>query len=207
MVPNVGNDYGSRRPASLLPEIGASTIEMGVTDTLYVCPNGSGTDGTTWDRAFTTIQDALAAASTDADDCTLIMISPHATNYDINTTGDPTYSGNYILRGNQRNWAKVMNTHGTATSILKFTGKVSLECLNFNLGTGSTDGVIFAKGGFRAKKCMFVGEDLTGAAVMLQTDGASVHKNGRIRDCNFLGHTTHETGGNDIDVWVSVEEI
>jgi len=44
------------------------------------------------------IEDALDAASTDVDECTLILIAPHAT-YNINRTGDPTWSANVILQG------------------------------------------------------------------------------------------------------------
>lgn len=77
-------------PLVPLSEIGTGGIGRAVTATLYVSPNGSGADGLTWLTAYTTIQAALDVASTDADACTLIFIGPHATNYNINTTGDPT---------------------------------------------------------------------------------------------------------------------
>jgi len=174
-------------------ESGAGIIGRAVTATLFVSPDGSGADGLTWATAYTTIQDALDAASTDADDCTLIMISPHTTNYDIDTAGDPTWTGNYILAGASRSWAKIKNTHASATSIMKFTGKVMLSKLNFNLGTGSGNGVIITHGGFRIYDCMFVGEDLGGAATALHIDGATA-KHGRIYDSDFVGHKTHMTG-------------
>jgi len=44
---------------------GMPTIGRAVTATLYVSPNGNGTDGSSWTRAYTTIQAALDAASTD----------------------------------------------------------------------------------------------------------------------------------------------
>ena len=173
----------------LLPEIGTGIPGMAVTATLYVSPNGTNAGGKTWVSAYTTIQAALAAASTDADDCTLIMVSPHATNYDINTTGDPTYTGNYIIAGTHRNWAKVMDTHGSATSIMKFTGKASLVNLNFNLGTG-VNGVIMTHSGFRANRCQFVGEDLESEKTALHLDGASEIKHGKVTGCDFLGAST-----------------
>ena len=77
-----------------LREIGAGIAGIAVTDTLYVSPNGAGTDGKTWASAYTTLQAALTAASTDADACTQIVVGPHAIYYDINTTGDPTWTGN-----------------------------------------------------------------------------------------------------------------
>jgi len=78
--------------------LGDASILRAVTATLRVSPNGTGVDGLSWRTAYTTIQDALDAASTDADDCTLILISPHTTNYDIDTTGDPTWAANVILK-------------------------------------------------------------------------------------------------------------
>lgn len=176
-----------------LDELGAGIIGRGVTNTLYVSPNGDGSDGTTWAKAYTTIQGALDAASTDGDACTLILISPHTTNYDINTTGDPTYTGNYILKGTHRNWAKIKNNHASATSILKFTGKTSLIDLNFNLGSGSNNGVIMTHGGWRIYDCQFVGEDLTGAATAVWIDGDTTIKHGKMDDVDFLGHATHMT--------------
>ena len=165
------------------------------TETLYVSTNGDNSNGVSWDKAYNTIQAALDAASTDADDLTLILISPHATQYDIVTDGDPTWTGNYILKGSHRNWAKIVNTGGggSPTSIMKFTGKVALEDLNFNLGSGSCNGIIMTHGGFRVDRCMFVGESLTGAATALWFDGASVIKHGKVRDCDFVGHSTYMT--------------
>ena len=178
-----------------IPDIGAQIIGRAVTATLRVSANGDGTDGLTWATAYTTIQAALDAASTDGDDCTLIMISPHTTNYDINTTGDPTWAANVILAGTHRNWAKIKNTHASATSIMKLTGKAAVINLNFNLGAGSGNGLIMTHGGFRVSNCQFVGEDLTGAATALHLDGASTIKHGKVRECDFLGEgTTHMTG-------------
>ena len=176
-------------------DLGMPTVDRAVTATLYVSANGNDRDGSSWENAYTTIQAALDAASTDGDDCTLILISPHATNYDINTTGDPTWTGNYILKGAHRNWAKIKNTHASATSIFKFTGKTSIIDLNINLGTG-VNGVIFTNGGFRIDDCMFVGEDLTGAATAIHIDGATTIKHGKIRRCDIQGEVTkaHMTG-------------
>lgn len=175
---------------SNLREIGAGIIGRAVTDTLYVSPEGAGSNGKTWAGAFTTIQDALDAASTDADECTLILISPHTSNYNINTTGDPTWTGNYILQGTHRNWAKIKNEHGTATSVMKFTGKVSLMNLNINLGTGN-NGIIMTHGGVRVRDCQFVGVDLTSAKTCLWLDHASTGKHAKLEDIDFLGNITY----------------
>ncbi|MBA7659452.1 hypothetical protein ES703_67432 [subsurface metagenome] len=171
--------------------LGNASILRAVTASLRVSPNGSGIDGLSWQKAYTTIQDALDAASTDPDDCTLILISPHTTYYDIDRTGDPTWEANLILVGTHRNWAKIKNDHPTATSIMKLTGKASVIDLNFNLGTGG-NGLIMTHGGCRGYHIQFVGEDLTEAGIALWLDG-SPSNHGKFIDLHFLGHTTHMT--------------
>ena len=187
--------YGGGPDITGLKEnMGASVLGRAVTATLYVSPNGNGGGGLSWKAAFTTIQGALDAASTDADELTLIVISPHATYYDINTTGDPTWTGNYILLGSHRAWAEIRNDHASATSIIKFTGLIGLEDLCFNLGTGN-NGVIITKSGFRVDHMQFLGDSLTGAATALHLDGATTLKFGKVRDVEMLGEgTTHMTG-------------
>ena len=168
-----------------LPEIGAGKQEgRATTDTLYVCPNGNSSNGKTWASAYTTIQAALTAASTDADDCTLIMISPHDTYYDIDTTGDPTFTGNYILAGTHRTWAKIKNDHVSATSVLKFSGKVELTRVDIDLGTDN-NGVIMT-GPFRLRHCQLTGADLTEAKIGLLLEGASAIT-GKLVDVHFIG--------------------
>lgn len=174
-----------------LDALGNATIGRAVTATLRVSANGTGANDLSWRTAYTTIQDALDAASTDEDDCTLILITPHTTNYDINRAGDPTWAANVILMGTHRNWAKIKNTHASATSIMKLTGKASVIDLNFNLGTGG-NGLIMTHGGCRGYHLQFVGEDLTEAGVALWLDG-SPSKHGKFIDLHFKGHVTHMT--------------
>lgn len=175
-------------------DTGSMVSGMAVTATLHVSPNGDNTDGSSVAKAYTTIQAALDAASINGDDLTLILVAPHATNYDINTTGDPTWSANILLTGSNRTWAKIKNTHGAATSIMKLTGKSGICCLNFNLGTGSANGVIMTHGGYFIEDCQFVGAELTGAATALHINGTTLLKHGRIERCEFDGHVTHMTG-------------
>ena len=182
------------RTDALVESSGVFSINRGVTAKLHVSPNGDNSDGSSWTKAFNRIQDALDAASTSVNDCTLILISPHNTYYDINTTGDPTWTANVILKGTHRNWTKIMNTHSSATSIMKLMGKSAVADLNFNLGSGNCNGLIFTRGGWRIDCCMFVGHDLTGAATALHIDGSSLIKHGKIRDSYFVGHVTHMKG-------------
>lgn len=172
---------------------GSNIIGRTVTDVLRVSPNGTGVDGRSWYTAHTTIPSALDAASTDTNDCTLIIISPNASGYDINTTGDPTWTGNYILQGTHRTWFEIKNDHAGATSVLKFTGLIALYNLCVNLGTGN-NGVIITKSNFRIGQCLFSGADLTSAKTALHLDGATTLKLGKLDDVEFLGEgTTHMT--------------
>ena len=171
-----------------------STSGHTCTAVLRVSPDGTGSDGKTWATAYTTIQAALTAASTDANDCTLIQIAPHATFYDINTTGDPTWTGNYILQGTHRLWASVKNTHGSATAIMKFTGKVELWDLTI-AQTDAVDGVIFTKSGFRLNHCEFDSTACTGAQNSIWIDGTGgTILGGIVHDIHIHGHVTHTTG-------------
>lgn len=174
--------------------LGTIAVNRTVTAVLHVSPNGSGTDGRSWTKAYQTIQDALNAASTDVNEVTLILIAINtgpSNNYDINTTGDPTFTGNYILMGTHRTWAKIKNEHIGATSVLKFTGYTSLINLNVNMGT-SNNGVIITKGAGRVNRCQFVGENLTSAKTALQIGdgGAVTAKWGKVSESYFLGEST-----------------
>jgi len=172
---------------------GASALGMAITRYLFVSPDGDGADGLTWRTAYQTVQAALNAASTDANDLTLILIAPHATHYDINTTGDPTWAANVILCGSISNYVEVRNDHASATSILKLTGKSAIHTLSFNLGTGSVNGVIMTISGASVEGCQFVGTDLTGGATALHFDGANIIHT-HCGNTLFHGHVTHMTG-------------
>ena len=175
--------------------VGGSIINRAVTAELFVSPNGDDTDGLSWATAYTTIQGALAVASTDADDCTLILIAPHATFYDINTTGDPTYTGNYIFKGSHRLWAVVKNTHASATSVMKFTGKASLiDLAIFTDSTNNANGVIFTNSGFRVSHCGFNSEGTDAANTSIHIDGATTLRGGRIDNIQVEGNIAYTTG-------------
>ena len=156
--------------------IGNSISGRAVTATLYVSPNGDDSDGSSWSTAYTTIQGALAVASADADDLTLIMVGPHATYYDIDTTGDPTFSGNYCIIGSHRNFAKIKNDHAGATSILKFTGRTCIDRVTFDCGTGTNNGIIFSGSGTKGSRLVSTYlecENVTGAQTAIEVSGGT----------------------------------
>ena len=178
---------------------GSSTTGRAMTATLRVSPDGDDSDGSSWTKAYTTIQAALDAASTDANDCTLILIAPHPTYYDINTTGNPTWTGNYEIKGTHRLWAPVRNQHNDATCVMKFTGKVSVEDLAIfstdNGVGGSVSGLIFTKSGYRVRQCGFNSESATHALNSIHIDGsAGLINGGRLEDVEIRGTKTVTTG-------------
>ncbi len=178
--------------ANLAPvraDAGIQTLGKAITATLRVSPNGSNADGSSWVKAYTTIPVALDAASLDTDDCTLILVGPHTTQYDIGRTGNPTWAANVVLRGTHRNWTTIKNNHGSATSIMNLTGKSAVEDLNFNLGTG-VNGLIMTRGGCRVHRVQFVGTSLTGAAIALWLDGDS-RKFAKAIDVDFYGDVSY----------------
>ncbi len=176
-------------------EIGTAGAGRAVTATLYVSPNGNNTDGRTWKRAFNTLQGALAAASSDVDDLTQILIGPHATNYDIDTTGDPTFAGNYDIIGPHRNWAKIVNGHGTATSVLKFTGRVSIEDVTIDCGAGTNNGIIIdgaSSKGLRIRHVYLECENVTGAQTAITISGGTEYA--RLEDVKVHGVVANTKG-------------
>ena len=178
---------------SVKSAVGSSVTTRAITHTLYVSPSGNNQNGNSWSTAYQTIQAALDAASTDADDCTLILVGTTSTFYDIDTTGDPTWTGNYEIRGTHRRWAPIINTHASATSVFKFTGKVSIKDLAI-MTTGTLTGVIFTNSAFRIRSCGFNSSSCTGANTSVYIDGtAGTLVGGVIESVRFVGNVTHST--------------
>ena len=172
--------------------LGMPTVGRPVTTTLYVSQNGDNTDGSSWDRAYNTLNSALDAASTDAQDDTAILLAPGT--YDINTTGGPTWAANVEIKSAHRRWATITNSHASATSILKLTGKASISDLAFPQ-TGACSGVIFTASAFRIRRCGFNSSACTGAVKSIHIDGtAGTLVGGLIEDIRMIGHVSYTTG-------------
>ena len=162
-----------------------------ITATLFVSSDGSGTNGLSWVTAYTTIQDALDAASTDPDDLTLILVAPIATYYDINTTGDPTWTGNYEIRGSHRIWSAIRNEHTDANCVMKFTGKVAITNLAI-FTADSIDGVVFTGNGWRVRKCGFNSSSTDAFNTSVYIDGsAALTRGGIMEDVQFIGNVAY----------------
>jgi len=122
-------------------------------------------------------------------------MAPHATFYDIDTTGDPTWTGNYILKGTHRVWAPIRNEHDDATSVMKFTGRVSLDDVTIDCGAGSNNGVIITGAnskGARLRHTYFECENVTGAQTALEISGGTEYA--RTEDVKIHGVQAHTTG-------------
>jgi len=96
-------------------------------------------------------------------------------------------------------WAAIRNEHSDATSIFKFTGKVSLRDLALfstdNGVGGSVDGVIFTKSGYRVRKCGFNSEATTHANTSIHIDGSGAFiRGGIIEDVEIRGDVANTTG-------------
>jgi len=95
---------------SHLNEIGSGSGRA-FTATLYVSADGSNTTGYTWNNAYQTLPAALDAASASGNAYTQIKLAPIATYYNMDITGDPTWSANVEIVGTHRNFAKIKNDH------------------------------------------------------------------------------------------------
>ncbi len=200
-----GGRYGTTNFGKIRRELGSATDGLSVTRTLYVHLNGNNSDGLTWESAYNTLQAALEVASLDPDELTLLMIGPNVSGYDIDTAGDPTYSGNYVFNGSYRNWVHILNSNGSANSVLKFTGKIAFDHITIDIGATDNDGIIIdgtAAQGARLNHVYIEGENATGACegitlsggveyvrfddVLIHGDGTNL--NGMLINNSPLGH-------------------
>lgn len=162
-----------------------------VTHVRYVSANGNNTNGLTWATAYTSLKTALDAVSSSASDLTMINIAPGS--YDLNTTGMPSYSSNIFLRGGDRSMVTITNTHATATGILKFTGKVVLEGLTFDIGATAQTAINFNGSSCNGHitQCYIECEAATGAHTAILVDGTLEYL--RMEDIHVHGVAANTT--------------
>jgi len=163
--------------------LGISGLGRANTATLYVSPDGTGADGLSWRTAYTTLNLALDACSADANALTLILMAPGT--YDINTTGQPTWTANVVIQGSHRNLVNITNTHATASCVLRLEGFAVVQDVTIT-HIAADNGLLLMEDGARATRCFFDGTAMTGAGVSLWIDGTC----SRITDCDFTGIAT-----------------
>ena len=116
---------------------------IGFTETLFVSAAGDNSDGSSWNRAYTSLKTALdwIANNQAAGESHCIMIG--ASTFDIDTTGEPEYRELSIgLIGMGRNSTFITNDHATATSILVFDGcELIISGLTFHTGNNNITGL------------------------------------------------------------------
>ena len=171
-------------------DVGPQSLGRAIKATLRVSPDGDGADGLTWATAYQTPQAAFDAASTDANDCTLVLIAPAT--YDIDRTGNPSWSANLEIRGSHRGWGLIQNGHGTATAVMRFTGRVSLTDITINPGATAIDGVIITSDSPRLRRVMLECEDATGAMTAITLSGGAEHA--VFEDVEVHGAVANTTG-------------
>lgn len=170
-----------------------SILNRPATAVLHVSKAGDDTDGSTWAKAFNNPADAMDACETDGRKHTVILIAPDSTFYDINRTGDPTWSANMTIICAHRRWSPFKNTHASATAVMKFTGKVAIKNMAVVHGDGVC-GVIFAGSSFRLRSCGFNSEATTSATTAIRADGTVADIRGAIvDDVKVVGVKAHTT--------------
>ncbi len=126
---------------SVEPEVVRAIMSLahtiGFTETLFVSAAGDNSDGSSWNRAYTSLKTALdwIEANQAAGEIHCIMLQ--GGNWDMNLTGVPTYTANIAIYGvDSRNQAVISNGHATATGVLQFTGWCSINNVTIDCGTG-----------------------------------------------------------------------
>lgn len=175
-------------------DLGMPTVGRPNTASLFVKKDATGAaDGSSWADAFTTLNAALDAASTDPNEGTLIFLAPAAAPYDIDTTGTPTWTGNYEIHGAHRRWSIITNSNATADCIFKFTGKVSIN--DCGILTANTHGVIFTNSNYRIRHSGLNGTAMTTSHSLIYIDGSGgLIKGGIIEDIEMTGDIGFTTG-------------
>ncbi len=162
------------------------------TNTLYVSPDGDGSDGSSWEKAYTTIEDAIAGASADLNDMTNIIIATGT--YDINTSGILAIGKNIQLISASEFTVAIINEHASATGIFQVTEETIFKNIsltaNNNITTIEFNGA--NTGGSRLENVILSSLTASSAHTLLKfTNGASsvICKNIKV-----VGNPTYTTG-------------
>ena len=165
------------------------------TDTLFVSTAGDNSDGSSWDRAYTSLLTALNWIEANQQNGEVHCIMLQAGNWDLNLTGVPTFTANIAIYGvDARHQAYISNGHATATGVLQFTGWCSINNLCIDCGTGEIGINVNGAGanGSRLRKICFDCAALAaGADAVLLDGGVSFVK---IWDCVINGEITNTSG-------------
>lgn len=168
---------------------------IGFTETLFVSAAGDNSDGSSWDRAYTSLTTALDWIEANQNNGEVHCIILGSGNWDMDLTGTPTYNANLAIYGiDSRNQAVILNSHATATGVLEFTGWVSLNNLTIDCGIGNIGINIDGVGciGSRLRKLHFDCAALAGAAEAILIDGGASYI--KLWDIHIDGEVVNTTG-------------
>ena len=180
--------------------LGNAGLGRAYTATLRVSPDGTGADGLSWRTAYTTPADAFDACSADANALTLVLIAPGT--YDINQTGQPTWTQNIVLQGSHRDFVNITNTHATASCVLRFEGLSAVFDVTIT-HIASDNGLLLWANGARASRLRLISTALTGPGVSLWLNG----DDGKASDIDILGNVAQTIGLNILGARTHYERI
>ena len=172
--------------------------EIEYNGTYYVSIAGDNSDGLSWETAFTALADALnlIEANQNVGENHLVLIGVGI--FDVNITGNPTYSTNITIKGSGFGKTTILNNHATATSILRFTGHSGLKDLMVYTGaSGSKSGIIVSNTGISAygfvmENVIIIGYSAEGAMDCLLIEGGAGQ--GLYKNVRIIGDITNSIG-------------
>ncbi len=180
--------------------LGNAGLGRAYTATLRVSPDGTGADGLSWRTAYTTPADAFDACSADTNALTLVLIAPGT--YDINQTGQPTWTQNIVVQGSHRDFVNITNTHATASCVLRLEGLAAVFDVTIT-HIAADNGLLLWGNGARAKCLRFMSTALTGTGASLWMNG----DDGKATDIDILGNAAQTVGLNILGARTHYENI
>ncbi len=180
--------------------LGNAGLGRANTATLRVSPDGTGADGLSWRTAYITLNAALDACSLDANDLTLILMAPGT--YDINQTGQPTWTANVVIQGSHRDFVNITNTHASASCVLRLEGLAAVQDVTIT-HIAADNGLLLWANGARATRLRLVSTALSGAGVSLWLNG----DDGKAIDIDVLGAVAWTIGINVLGAMTHYKNI
>ncbi len=180
--------------------LGNAGLGRAYTATLHVSPDGTGADGLSWRTAYQTPAAAFDACSADANALTLVLIAPGT--YDINQTGQPTWTQNIVVQGSHRDFVTFTNTHASASCILRLEGLSVVQDVTI-APVAADNGLLLWADGARAYRLRIDGTGHTGVGVGLWLNG----DDGKAIDIDILGNAAQTIGINVLGARTHYENI
>lgn len=163
---------------------------MRYTDILYVSPDGDGSDGSNWEKAYATFPAAYTAASDDVNDFTLIYVSPGT--FDFAVTGGQAIAKNVDIEGAGTGITIFKNTHATNTHVFSISKPCKIsECTIYRMTT--SHGIVLTSGAMpELHNIIFdMGTEAAGAGTGLSMTSVN---DGHFWNLDFHGDATNTIG-------------